>query len=906
MENCVVKILIVDDRQENLFALEVVLANQNYVFVKAGSGKEALKVLLHEQDFALILMDVQMPIMNGFETAELIRETEKFKHVPIIFLTANTDRPEDIFKGYKTGAVDFMVKPLKPEILKAKVSVFVELYKKNYELKMQGEDMKLLNAQLKQQSKYVRSLIESSLDPMITINLEGQITDMNQALEKITGLKREKISGTNFVNYFTNPKIANELYRDVFEKNSIVDYLLTIKDENNKLTDVLCNASVYKDDKGNVAGAVVAIREKLLSKYSRSLIEASLDPLITISSEGKITDLNEALENVTGIPREKITGTNFFTYFTDPQKAREVYQEAFAKGFVVNFPLTIRHTSGKLTDVLFNGSTYKDDRGNILGIVIVARDVTAQNRFERELIEAKRKAEMAMRSKQQFLSNMSHEIRTPLNAIIGFTNVIMKSNLDPKQKEYLNAIKLSGDSLLALINDILDLSKVDSGKMTFEKTPFKLSNSISSMMKLFETKLAEKKLEMIKEYDPGIPEVLIGDSLRLHQVIMNLVSNAIKFTDHGKITIGVRRIEHNDEISKIEFTVTDTGIGIPKNKIESIFDNFQQATSGTTRLYGGTGLGLAIVRQLVEAQGGKVSVKSKTGKGSTFSFTLDFQNTNAIVEPNVEKSSEPMIASTNVKVLVAEDIKFNQLLMKTLLDSFGITSEMAENGKVAIDKLKTDDYDLILMDLQMPQMNGFEATDHIRKKMRSKIPIIALTADVTSADLEKCKAVGMNDYISKPIDDKILYQLITKHTVELRTAVNSDTTNTTSIDVPNAKGFKYVNFDYLRELTFGKPEGIASMIRAYLEETPRLLEAMKKGIEVQDWESTGAAAHSLIPSFSILGIDLVYEDMARKIQESSSKKEKPEYVNALIHKIEEVCNMAMLELNQELAAIQLH
>jgi PAS domain S-box-containing protein len=906
MENCIVKILIVDDRQENLFALEVVLANQNYVLVKAGSGKEALKALLHEQDFALILMDVQMPIMNGFETAELIRETEKFKHVPIIFLTANTDSPEDIFKGYKTGAVDFMVKPLKPEILKAKVSVFVELYKKNYKLKMQGEDMKLLNAQLKQQSKYVRSLIESSLDPMITVNLQGQITDMNEALERITGLNREKISGTNFVNYFTNPKIANELYRDVFEKNSIADYLLTVKDEKGKLTDVLCNASVYKDDKGNVAGAVVAIREKFLSKYSRSLIEASLDPLITISSEGKITDLNEALENITGIAREKITGTNFFHYFTDPKKAQEVYQEAFAKGFVVNFPLTIRHTSGKLTDVLFNGSTYKDDRGNILGIVIVARDVTAQNRFERELIEAKSKAEIAMRSKQQFLSNMSHEIRTPLNAIIGFTNVLLKSNLDTKQKEYLNAIKLSGDSLLALINDILDLSKVDSGKMTFEKTPFKLSNSISSMVKLFETKLAEKKLELIKEYDPSIPEVLIGDSFRLHQVIMNLVSNAIKFTDHGKITIGARRLEHNDEISKIEFTVTDTGIGIPKNKIESIFDNFQQATTGTTRLYGGTGLGLAIVRQLVEAQGGKVTVKSKAGKGSSFSFTLDFQNTNAIVESNVEKSTEPMVASTNIKILVAEDIKFNQLLMKTLLDSFGISSEIAENGKVAIDKLKTNDYDLILMDLQMPQMNGFEATNHIRKKLRSKVPIIALTADVTSADLEKCKSVGMNDYISKPIDDKLLYELITKHTVNLHRSVSSDTTDTTLVEEPNAKGFKYVNFDYLRELTFGKPEGIAMMIRAYLEETPRLLEAMKKGIELKDWESTGAAAHSLIPSFSILGIDLVYEDMARKIQESSSKKEKPEYVNALIHKIEEVCNSAMLELNQELAAIQLH
>ncbi|MGZ8504647.1 MAG: PAS domain S-box protein, partial [Flavitalea sp.] len=468
---------MVDDRQENLFALEVILADRNYVFVKANSGKDALKILLQEQDFAIILMDVQMPIMDGLETAKIIRESDKFKHVPIIFLTANIDNPEDIFKGYETGAVDFMVKPLSPDILRAKVSVFVELYKKNHELTVQSEYMKSLNSQLEKQSRYVRSLIESSLDPMATISLDGKITDMNEALEKITGLSRESIKDTNFVDYFTRPKIANEAYHDVFEKGYIADYLLAIKDKEDKVTEVLCNGSVYKDEHGKVIGAVIVIREKLLSKYSRSLIEASLDPLITISSEGKITDMNEALVEITGITREKIKGTDFFDYFTEPTKARMVYEEAFAKGFVVNSPLTIRNKDGKVTDVLFNGSTYKDERGNILGIVIVARDVTEQKRFEQELIEAKSKAEEAMRAKQQFLSNMSHEIRTPLNAIIGFTNVIAKTNLDEKQKEYVNAIKLSGDSLIVLINDILDLAKVDAGKMTFEEHPFKLKDS---------------------------------------------------------------------------------------------------------------------------------------------------------------------------------------------------------------------------------------------------------------------------------------------------------------------------------------------------------------------------------------------------------------------------------------------
>ncbi len=898
--NYQVKILMVDDRSENLFALEVILADKNYTFVKATSGKEALKILLQEQDFAIILMDVQMPIMDGLETAKIIRESDKFKHVPIIFLTANIDDPEDIFKGYETGAVDFMVKPLSPDILKAKVSVFVELYKKNHELTLQGEHMKLLNDQLKKQSRYVRSLIEESLDPMATINLDGKITDMNEALVKITGLDRELIQDTDFVNYFTKPKIANELYMDVFEKGSVVDYLLVIKHKDGKITEVLCNGSVYKDEKGDVVGAVIVLREKLLSKYSRSLIEASLDPLITINSEGKITDMNEALSEITGITREKITGTDFFDYFTEPQKAREVYEEAFAKGFVVNFPLTIRHKTGKYTDVLFNGSTYKDDRGNILGIVIVARDVTAQKRFEKELIEAKSKAEEAMRAKQQFLSNMSHEIRTPLNAIIGFTNVITKTQLDEKQKEYINAIKSSGDSLIVLINDILDLAKVDAGKMTFEKAPFNLLDSISSITRLFELKIQEKKIDLVKEMDPAVPEVLVGDSVRLHQVLMNLISNAIKFTSQGKVTVGTKLLSENDEKATIEFFVSDTGIGIPKNKMVTIFDNFQQATEGTTRLYGGTGLGLSIVRQLVEAQGGKVFVTSEDGKGSTFKFILNFTKTDEVIKIDDDKNGEPDTTAKNIKILVAEDIKFNQLLMKTVLESFGFSMDIAENGKVAVEKMEHNSYDLVLMDLQMPEMNGFEATEYIRKQLKSDIPIIALTADVTTVDVEKCKSFGMNDYISKPIDDKLLYKMIMNY---------SNSGNQQKIIMENGvnnenKKQQHINLDYLKELTAGKQEGMILMIKAYLEETPDLIKAIKEGIDKKDWNSVGRAAHSIIPSFSMLGMDKEYETAAKLIQEYTTKNENLELISGLFLKIEDACTHAIKELENELAFLE--
>ncbi|MBC7864354.1 MAG: PAS domain S-box protein, partial [Bacteroidia bacterium] len=713
------------------------------------------------------------------------------------------------------------------------------------------------------ESQYARSLIEASLDPLVTISTEGKITDMNQATINITGLTREKLTGTDFFDYFTEPQKAREVYEEVFAKGSVADSPLTLRHTKGKLTDVLFNGSVYKDDKGNVLGVVIVARDvtaqKLLSKYSLSLIEASLDPLVTISTEGKITDMNEATVNITGIPREKLTGTDFFDYFTEPQKAREVYQEVFAKGSVADSPLTLRHKDGKLTDVLFNGSVYKDDRGNVLGVVIVARDVTDQKLIATELTEAKVFAELAtsiaeeakskaesatiiaegaVKAKQQFLSNMSHEIRTPMNAIIGFTKVVLKTELSEKQREYLTAIKMSGDALIVLINDILDLAKVDAGKMTFEQTPFKMASSISAMLHLFETKIQEKNLALIKEYDSKIPEVLLGDPVRLHQIILNLVSNAVKFTNKGKITVSVNLLSEDEEKVSIEFSVSDTGIGIPENKIENIFENFQQATSGTSRLYGGTGLGLAIVKQLVEPQGGSLKVSSKIDEGSTFSFVLDFQKTKA--EAELESSlTELNTEIKNIKILVVEDIPINQLLMKTLLDDFGFERDIAGNGKIAIEKLQSKAYDIVLMDLQMPEMNGFEATEYIRNKMNSNIPIIALTADVTTVDLAKCKAVGMNDYIAKPVDERVLYSKIVSL---VKKPTNTQFTQQKKDEKTQSDNLKCTDLSLLMKRTKSNPKLMMEMISLYLDHIPALITTMKQSLEDKDWDLMKASA----------------------------------------------------------------
>jgi PAS domain S-box-containing protein len=916
------------------------------------------------------------------------------------------------------------------------------------------------------ESLYASSLIEASLDPLIVINPEGKITDMNEAFMNVADKTRKKLTGTDFCNYFTEPKKAREIYQEVFAKGFIENFPLIIMD--GKLTSLVFKGSVYKDEKGNVLGAIIVAREIAEQKraaeliiankelvfqnkekekraaeliiankelvfqnkekekraaeliiankelvfqnkekekraaeliiankeltfqkeekrkraaelviadkelefqtgekekraeeliiadkelifqtgekkkraaelviadkelafqneekekraaelriaiYARSLIEASLDPLVTINTEGKIMDMNEAFANITEMTREKLTGTDFFEYFTDLQKAREVYQEVFAKGFVADYPLTIK--DGKLTDVLFNGSVFKDDEGNVLGVVIVARDITEQKRIEKELVEtiviaelatgiaedakikaenATQIAENAVKAKQQFLSNMSHEIRTPMNAIIGFTKVVLKTDLTAKQKEYLTAIKMSGDALIVLINDILDLAKVDSGKMTFEQIPFKMALSISAMVHLFETKIQEKNLELIKEYDNNIPEVLVGDPVRLHQIILNLVSNAVKFTTKGKITVSVRLLSEDDEKVNIEFSVTDTGIGIAENRMGNIFENFQQATSETARLYGGTGLGLSIVKQLVEPQGGTIRVESKINEGSTFSFILPFQKTDA----DAEAESEILELDTeikNIKVLVVEDMALNQLLMKTLLDDYGFERDVATNGKIAIEKLKEKSYDIILMDLQMPEMNGFEATDYIRNKLNSKIPIIALTADVTTVDLAKCRAVGMNDYIAKPVDERLLY---TKIIGLVKKPAFINTNKETVID--ENKKLKCIDLDYLTHRTKSNPRLMMEMISLYLEQTPPLIKAMKQGLREKDWAVLHAAVHKMIPSFAIMGISTDFEIMAKKVQEYAGVRQQTDVISDMVLQLENICEQACDELEVE-------
>lgn len=405
------------------------------------------------------------------------------------------------------------------------------------------------------------------------------------------------------------------------------------------------------------------------------------------------------------------------------------------------------------------------------------RDAAVDQRLLRERVREKTKeleaqkerAEYSERVKEQFLANMSHEIRTPMNAILGVTRLLLEKEPRTDQLKYLNAIKHASDNLLVIINDILDLSKIEAGKINFERISFDLRNEILSVIDTIKVNADEKHLLLNYEIDDDIPTNISGDPYRLSQVLLNLVGNAIKFTEKGSVTIKVSKVQERSDNIELKFSVEDTGIGIAKDKLDYIFDMFTQETSSTTRKFGGSGLGLAICKKLIELQGGTIHVESETGKGSVFSFILNYQIDKNKIVSEITAKEEPAVKNNlkGLRILLAEDNEFNQMVAVDTLESAieNAKIDVAKNGKEAVEMLNTNNYDIVLMDIQMPEMDGHEATKMIRSSHDNKInaiPIIAMTASVIKAEVDKCFESGMNEFVGKPFSVDELLEKISK------------------------------------------------------------------------------------------------------------------------------------------------
>lgn len=505
---------------------------------------------------------------------------------------------------------------------------------------------------------------------------------------------------------------------------------------------------------------VIAQRNaRLQEEKFMALAGSVIDAIIIINEKGEILFWNQAATRIFGYDSNEAIAMPYNSIFdanslppewpSTTLALRRFYKEHQQQGGLIE--ANGLHSSGRVFPVEISISPLQVD--DLWYALFIIRDITERKQREKELIEARERAEAATRAKQQFLSVMSHEIRTPLNGILGTINLLVQEDPRPDQMEYLKTLEFSGNHLLSLINDILDFSKIEANRIQFESVPLDIREVVENLLKIFSFKAQDKGISISSEIDPNIPQFVKGDPVRLNQILNNLVGNALKFTEKGGIIV---RVKLNSSITSegvpLYFEVEDTGIGIPEDKTEIIFDMFSQADTNTTRRFGGTGLGLAITKKLVELQGGSIGVKSKLGEGSTFYFSLTFQPVSEEAG-EMEKPADFLESLEGVRILLVEDNKINQMIAQKFLSRWGASIELAENGLQAIDKIQSKNFDIVLMDLQMPELDGYQATQKIRQmkdEYYQQIPIIALTASTLAEVKESLEKFGLNDMITKP------------------------------------------------------------------------------------------------------------------------------------------------------------
>ncbi|NUN99151.1 MAG: response regulator [Saprospiraceae bacterium] len=511
---------------------------------------------------------------------------------------------------------------------------------------------------------------------------------------------------------------------------------------------------------------------------------------------------------------------------------------------------------------------------------------TAQRlKLQLRLSSAKEEAERSARIKEQFMANMSHEIRTPLNAIVGFTNLLKKTPLQARQQEYVDSIHYSGENLLAIVNDILDLSKMEAGMMQLEEIPFSIHALIYNIKTLFHHRAEEKGVALEVEISLDPAEQFVGDPTRLLQILVNLLNNAIKFTENGQVFLRVTEVPQEKPTNherRVCIAVQDTGIGIPKDQLDKVFERFNQVNTASTRKYGGAGLGLTIVKGFVTLIGGSIQITSKEGQGTTVTLELPYrvaqEAEQAQVPARVEAAQVPKPDFKNARVLVVEDNPMNRRIIELVLEEWAVPADEAENGKQALELLQQHTYDLVLMDIQMPELDGYQTTTAIRRELGIKVPIIAMTAHVLPGEREKCLQYGMDEYLSKPLDFAALQRMLIRF-------------------LPGETPLQ-LDMDYLREASQGEKEHLQELARVFLEHLPKEMAALQAAFEARDFFKVQRIAHSMRSTVGYIGLSQSLSPMLRELEQNAGAQD----VTSLIEQVQAQCAAAMLLVKKQLAS----
>lgn len=754
------------------------------------------------------------------------------------------------------------------------------------------EEIKQRTLELSESEKKFRQLIEKATEIIYNVDIKGNITYVNHVGIEQYGYNEEDILGKPFTVFIptSHKEECFNHYMELMMSGRSSDYYETpvitkygtqtwFGQNTNRVVDNdgTLYFSVFARDIDKMKKAEDALGQAKLEiekseiKY-RSIIENMQLGLMEVDLDNTIVKVYPHFNDMTGYSGDELIGQNAPKVFglEKKQKVHERQAEVKESGATGIYELQLRKKTGELIWVMVSGAPFYDEHGKVAGSIGIHYDITDRKNLEDELIQAKKKAEAAQEAEKLFLASMSHEIRTPLNAIIGMSHLMNETSLDEVQKDYLQILQSSANILQHLISDILDISKIDSSSFELNINSLNLHELCTSLLKSFEYKKQNKEIDFILDFDESIKHQILSDAQALSQILINLISNAEKFTAEGKVTLSIKnewQTQHGK--AKIHIAVQDTGVGISEEKQVHIFDRFMQADKSISSEYGGTGLGLYISRQLVNLLGGELKVISEEGKGACFyfSFEVDLDLSMGVVDvQNLTFQNNGLSSLKGMRVLVAEDNTMNQRYISTLLNKVGIVFDIGQDGNEAVELYSKNKYDLILMDLQMPRMDGFEATQEIKKIQKInglEVPILALTASSFLSKKQSAMAQGMSGFISKPFAPKQLYDVLADYAEKGAISEELKSPNVIKKVAPNTASnggdhqFEFqdeIDLEYIKEAYGEDLEYAKEMFSVFLSIVDEAMETLSQAVENQQIDKIKQQAHKIKPTFTMIGL----------------------------------------------------
>jgi len=795
---------------------------------------------------------------------------------------------------------------------------------------------KKIEEQIKLSERRYKNIFNFSLAWICTHDMEGRILTINAAACNILKYKEKQLIGKNIADLIperTRSEFSDAYMQKILTEGKAEGIMSILNKEGHKFYLLYQNYLVNEPGlEPYVIGFSQNITERIYAEKAlkrseekyRGIIENMNLGMTEIDTEERIIYANQRFCIMSGYDLDELVGKKATDLFLEGTKQKLMSNHIFQRqyGITKSYEVAVKTKNNEDHWWLISAEPLLNEDESVRGTIGVHLDITKQKKLQQQLREEKSDADKSSKSKDIFLTNMSHEIRTPLNAIMGLGKLLSKSDVNAQQKYYLNGIESASENLLGIINDLLDFSKIEAGKITIENISFNLENICKQVVNILMHKTEEKGLLLTQEVDERIAPVLLGDPYRINQVFMNMLSNAIKFTEHGSISLKASLLEEGDDWQKILITIQDTGIGIKEEYINHLFDKFTQEDETVVRKFGGTGLGMSITKQLMELMGGSISVESKKNVGTT--IILNF-NCKIGISRVIEKKKTIKNDTSNIsgkRILLVEDNNLNRLLAHTILTEYGAMVTEALNGVESIELMKKHTFDIVLMDIQMPVMDGIQATKIIRKEINATIPIIALTANAIKGKLEEFLNAGMDDFIYKPYDEIKLVNPIAKwlnktaasqaentneeavsvvrsniHVLSLPIADSNSSPVLPPVDVTVPEGPLY-DLTTLKNIGRNDMGFITKMLQLFIEETPPATLKIKEAYEAGDFATVKYLSHRIKPSITNMGIASIKNEILQ-IELQADKATKTPALENYVEKVYKVIEQVVIQLNQE-------